>query len=62
MATSTRSAELDDSLPAFQGSTAIGARELSRRESTDTDLRWYLLILGQLGVLIALVYRFQLET
>ena len=33
MSTSTRSAELDDSRPPFQGSTAIGVRELSPHQS-----------------------------
>ena len=59
----TRSAaELDDSRPPFQGNTGIGTRALSPHQRADTNLRRYLLILGQLGVLIALVYRFQLET
>jgi D-alanyl-lipoteichoic acid acyltransferase DltB (MBOAT superfamily) len=63
MSTVTRSAaELDDSRPAFQGTTGIGSRELSPHQFAGTNLRRYLLILGQLGVLIALVYRFQLES
>ena len=63
MSTVTRSAaELDDSRPPFQGNTGIGTRALSPHQRADTNLRRYLLILGQVGVLIALVYRFQLET
>ena len=63
MSTVTRSAaDLDDSRAPFQGNTGVGSRALSPHQVAGTNLRRYLLILGQLGVLIALVYRFQLET
>ena len=63
MAISTRSAaDLDDARAAFEEGSAIGVDAPPRKPSKDTDLRRYLLILGQLALLIALTYAFQLES
>ena len=63
MTLSTRSAaELGEPRPAVHERAGIGAREHAPRPSNDTDLGRYLLVLGQLVVLIALTYRFQLES
>ena len=63
MTLSTRSAaELGEPRPAVHERAGIGAREHAPRPSNDTDLGRYLLVLGQLVLLIALTYRFQLES
>jgi D-alanyl-lipoteichoic acid acyltransferase DltB (MBOAT superfamily) len=63
MTLSTRSAaELGEARPAVHGRAGIDAREHSPHKSSDTDLGRFLLVLGQLGLLIALSYRFQLES
>jgi D-alanyl-lipoteichoic acid acyltransferase DltB (MBOAT superfamily) len=63
MTLSTRSAaELGEARPAVHGGAGIAAREHAPYPSSDTDWGRFLLVLGQLGVLIALTYRFQLES
>ena len=63
MTLSTRSAaELGEPGPLFTDALELARGSTLRRPSSDTDLGRYLLVLGQLGVLIALTYRFQLES
>ena len=64
MTISTRSAaDLDDARArSIRTDLALEWTSHRGRRRTDTDLRRYLLILGQLGLLIALTYAFQLES
>ena len=62
MSTITRSPiGLNDRQPPLETTAGIALPRLSASRAADTNLRVYLIILAQLGLLIALLYRFDLE-